>query len=126
VSAAAGKRDLVCIGCPRGCSLQIAEVAEGEPRVQGHACRRGIGYARTELRDPRRTATTTVRLANGDCPLLPVRSARPLPRAKIAEALREMKSLAVEAPVERGQVLVASLAGTGIPAVAARAVPRRH
>jgi len=113
---------LVCIVCPRGCALDVAREG-GSIRVRGHACRRGIGYARTELSDPRRTITTTVPVHGGATRLVPVRSGAPIPRALIGQALRELKALSLAAPVAGGQVVVVSLAGSGISAVATRDVP---
>jgi CxxC motif-containing protein len=115
---------LICIGCPQGCDLDV-EQGEGEAlRVSGARCRRGREYARTELTDPRRTITTTVRVRGGVRSLVAVRSAAPVPKRCITRALREVKGVVLEAPVTFRQIVEASVAGTGIAVLTVGAVAR--
>ena len=55
-------KELVCIVCPRGCRMQLAE-EDGRLTVTGNGCKRGAAFAESEWRDPRRTVCTTVRTA---------------------------------------------------------------
>ena len=47
-------KQLVCIGCPRGCRLTIEE-KDGELIVTGNTCPRGKAFAVSEMTEPRRT-----------------------------------------------------------------------
>lgn len=114
--------ELLCIGCPRGCPLTVEVTDDHSLRVRGHACRRGYAHANAEVNDPRRTITTTVRVRGGASPLVPVRSLAPIPKDKIAQALREVSGVTLDAPVTKGQIVLSSVAGTGIAVVTTRSV----
>jgi CxxC motif-containing protein len=64
-----------------------------------------------------------VRLAGSALRRLPVKTHRPLPREHITALLTEASRLEVQAPVARGQVLLADFLGTGVDLVATRTVP---
>jgi CxxC motif-containing protein len=115
-------RELVCIACPVGCRLRVFQ-EKGEIRVQGNQCEKGDTYGREELLAPRRVVTATVRLAGSALRRLPVKTHRPLPREHIGALLAEASRLEVQAPVARGQVLLADFLGTGVDLVATRTVP---
>lgn len=112
---------LTCITCPIGCELSV-ERAGGELVVGGNKCARGAAYAREELLAPKRVVTATARLRGGPGGLrrLPVRSAAPFPKERVAELLAAIYALEVEVPVAAGQVLIADALGTGIDLLAAR------
>ena len=48
------EKELVCIGCPLGCSLKVTIQDDSTMEVTGNTCPRGADYARKELTDPRR------------------------------------------------------------------------
>ena len=52
-------KQLVCIGCPRGCRLTIEE-KDGEFIVSGNSCPRGKAFAVSEMTMPKRTICSTV------------------------------------------------------------------
>lgn len=113
-------RHLTCIVCPMGCQL-TAEVENGVvTKVEGNQCKRGEEYAKTEVVNPVRTLTTTVRVVNGDP--LPVKSARALPKAKLFDCMAVLKTVTVKAPIAIGTVIVPDVCGTGIDIVATAAI----
>lgn len=63
-------KQLVCIGCPRGCRLTIDE-KDGEYIVTGNTCPRGKEFAISEMTAPKRTICSTVKTAFPDVPVLP-------------------------------------------------------
>jgi len=75
-----------------------------------------------ECTNPVRTLTTTVRLCNGDRPLLPVRTTRPVSRAQLREMVNLLNGLSVSAPVMGGTILVSDILGSGADVVATRDV----
>ena len=114
---------MLCIICPEGCEMEISE-KDGELSFPEGICRRGQEYARQEIADPARVLTTTVRLLGSDIAMIPVRSARPIPKEKLIEAMDQIAGISIEAPVTVGQELAADLAGTGVPLIASRDVLR--
>jgi CxxC motif-containing protein len=118
-------RELTCIVCPVGCGLTVTQDDAGELHFDGFECRRGPVYAEQEVNDPRRIVTTTVSVRGGRLPRVPVKTARPVPRASLTEAVAELKRVRLTAPVQRGDVVAEDVAGTGIAAVATRTVPVR-
>ena len=109
-------KELICILCPNGCHLTV----DDNLNVTGNTCLRGDAYARKELTSPERTLTSTVRLEGSALRRLPVRTATDIPKGKLFDAMRELDNLCVKVPVRRGQVLIESIAGTGVALIATR------
>lgn len=115
------KRNLICIVCPMGCAM-TAELEDGKViRVSGNTCKRGEAYARTEITDPRRTLTTTVRTTDGG--RVPVKSSVPLPKGLLMDAMRAINAARAKLPVKAGDVLIHNIFSTGIDIVATDAYP---
>jgi len=111
---------LICITCPKGCTLMVTHDGTTVLAVDGNTCKRGAEYAKAELSDPRRMVATTVRIKNGIHPLLPVYTASPFPKPRIRELLEELRDVELNAPVQMGSVVVKDVLGTGIDVVASR------
>ena len=107
------KRSLSCIICPRGCAL---EIDLENLTVTGNTCPRGEDYARQEVTCPMRTLTTALRVANRENAMVSVKTAAPIPRDKLMEAMEVLKSLPVNAPIVLGQVLMEDLYGAQVVA----------
>jgi CxxC motif-containing protein len=118
--------ELICIGCPRGCPLKVRRLADGGLDVEGATCKRGKVYARAEITDPRRTLTASVRVNGGELPVVSVRSAQPVPRARIAATLSELRGITLDAPVAMHQMVLAQAAGEPIAIVTTRPIQRRQ
>lgn len=116
--------ELTCIVCPMGCRITVENV-DGEYRVSGNTCKRGETYAIQETTCPMRTLTSLVSVKGGESPLCPVKTANVIPKAKIGEALVEVRAASVEAPVKIGDVIIKNIAGTGVDLVAAANRGRR-
>ena len=110
--------NLVCIVCPKGCHLQVDE-ANG-CSVTGFGCPRGEEYGRKELLNPTRVVTSTVACRGGVHPRLPVKPSRDIPKGKVRQAVALLDQITVQAPVRRGQVILADVLGTGADFVATR------
>jgi len=107
---------MICINCPKGCELDVAE-HEGEVTVTGNACPRGEDYGRAELVNPTRMVTGLVRVAGMRKPL-PVKTRSAVPKGKIDAVLFALHQAAVQLPVRMGDVIIPDVAGTGIDIVA--------
>lgn len=112
------KKQMTCIACPLGCQLTVEYEGTEVLSVSGNTCKRGDAYARTEIVNPTRSLTSTVRVKGGVHPVVPVKTAGPIPKDKMFEAMRYLNTVAVKAPVSLGQVIVEDLLGTGVNVVA--------
>jgi len=116
------KRDLVCIVCPVGCSLEV-EIEECEViNVRGNTCKRGEVYAKKECTNPTRIVTSLVTVEGGLEAVVSVKTERDIPKGKIFNCIKELSKIKVKAPVYIGDVIVKDIAGTGINIVATKEV----
>jgi len=116
-----GEVELVCIVCPASCTLR-ARLVEGELKVEGAGCARGVEYARRELANPVRHVMTVVKVRCGDLPVVSVITSKPVPKSCIENVVKATANLEVEAPVELGQVLIEDVCGASL--IATRKVKR--
>ena len=117
-------RKVICIQCPVGCDLDVSSKGD-DYEVSGASvedCKPGRKYAVAEVTAPRRVVTTTVRVLDGEFPLLSVRTDEPIPKDRILDCLRQLRQLQVPAPVQRGEVVVQGVAGTTSNILATRTV----
>ena len=120
------RTNIICISCPKGCRVKI-EANENEIiDITGHDCPQGKEYAKKEYKNPTRILPTTMKVKNGELPLVPVKTKEPIPRGKIREAMQEIAQQQVEAPVKIGDILIPNIAGTGVEIVATRNVEAHY
>jgi len=111
---------LTCIVCPQGCSL---EVDSETGAVVGNSCKRGAAYGLAETTNPTRTLTTTVCVVDdvgSRVDMEPVRTAEPIPKSLLFDAMKEIDALRVKKPIRRGDALIVNLLGSGVDVVATR------
>ncbi len=113
---------IICITCPKGCTLEVTREGQTVLKVDGSGCKRGARYVEEELRDPRRMIASTVRVTGGLHPLLPVYTAAPFPKPRIRELLTALRAVEIDAPVQMGDVVLENALGTGIDVVASKTV----
>jgi len=117
---------MYCITCPTGCKLSVEQFGESI-KVEGNECNRGVAFAETEIRNPTRSLTTTVRTAFPGVPVLPVRTDGEIPKGKIMEAMAALNKIVVGHELDCGDTVVANLAGTGVRVIATSdAIKRRE
>jgi len=118
-------KELYCITCPAGCKLAVYE-HEKEFEVEGNECDLGYGFAVTEMTNPTRSLTTTVRTTFPGVPVLPVRTDGEIPKGKIMEAMKILRSVVVSIGLDCGDTVLEDLAGTGVRVIATSDVLRRR
>ena len=112
------KKDMTCVACPLGCQITV-ELEENEViSVTGNTCKRGDAYARTEISNPVRSIHSTVKVANGEHPVVPCKTSGPIPKGAIFDVMKEINKVTVEAPVKIGDVFIEDVCGTGVDIVA--------
>jgi len=114
------KKVFTCIACPLGCQLEIVLKGKKIKEVKGAKCRRGKKYAEEEFYNPGRILTTTVRVKEGKCALLPVRSTKPVPLRLLRKCVKVLSSIEVKAPVRMGEVVVRDILNTGADIISTR------
>jgi CxxC motif-containing protein len=115
--------NLVCLVCPNSCLLSV-EHEGGALRVTNKGCSRGEEFALKELNDPERTLTSTVKVLNGEFPLLSVRSDKPVKKAELLSLIQHLDTLTVEAPISGGEALISGLGVNKVTILATRTVAR--
>ncbi len=116
---------LICIGCPLGCQLSAKKKDDVVISVEGNHCKRGEIYAQKECVSPTRIVTTTVKVLDGEIPMLSVKTASDIPKSKIRECIDAVRNIVAIAPIEIGDVILQNVAETGIDIIATKKVGKR-
>ena len=113
-----------CKVCPVGCNLKIIkdETLSSKYSVEGNRCNRGKEYGINEVLEPSRVLTSRVLLSNGPMGRLPVKTNGVIPENLVDECMEIIKVTEVSAPVEKGDIIIENILGTGVDVVAARRV----
>lgn len=114
-------KKLTCIVCPRGCQVTVSKIGE-EFKIEGNRCKRGIPYAISEVTNPVRKITSTVRVKNAKFNRLPVITDREIPKGLIFDIMREIDRVEVTAPVKYGDVIIENVLNTGANIIASRSL----
>ena len=115
-------RELTCIVCPKGCPLKVTLEGKEVVSVEGHTCKRGEVYARTECLAPMRTLTTTAAVIGGG--VVPVKTDRTVPKELLLACMKEINALRVSADAAIGEVVLENLLDTGANVVVTGKVTR--
>lgn len=118
-------RMMNCIMCPLGCEMTVTIEDGAVTGVTGNTCPRGPKYAHDEVTAPKRMLTSTVRVQGGELPLLPVVSQETLPKGKILECAKFLRTVTVEAPIAEGQIIVPNILELGVDIIASRAICKK-
>lgn len=113
-----------CTTCPNSCEI-VATVDGGKVvAVTGNLCKRGVDFAEQEWINPMRTLTSTMilRRAGREALSVPVKSAAPMPRGRMMDAMAAIRETAIDHPVAIGEVLIPDVAGCGVDIVASKTV----
>ena len=118
-------KELTCIVCPMGCQLKIELDNEKVVSVSGNTCPRGVRYAESEITNPMRVVTTTVRTKTGE--IVPVKTDKSVPKSKIFECMDIINSLHPDIKeCDMGSVVCENIAGSGANVVVTAPAVRRR
>ncbi len=117
--------NITCIICPIGCEVKIRYKGKVITKIEGHQCKKGIGYAEEELLDPKRTLTTTVMVHGGELPLVSVKTNRPVSKDKLFDVMYAISRVEVFAPIKIKDVLVRNIIGLDADVVATKNVKKK-
>lgn len=147
-NADSNSQEVICICCPLGCLMQVtrravdsnadaisittasnnattASIAD-EFVVTGNKCARGKKYARTEMLAPVRVVTSTVKIMGAMYPVIPVKTAAPVPKDKIFAIMDILSDVEVHAPLHVGDVVVENIVASGVNVVATKTMERKR
>lgn len=112
------QRELTCIVCPMGCSLNVELEDNKVISVSGNTCKRGEEYAKNECINPVRTVTSTVKCENGE--LVAVKTDKPIPKEKISKCMKIINTTVARLPINIGDIVVNDVFGSNIVATSQR------
>lgn len=116
----------ICLRCPRGCQIETILDPKGKVvKMTGNQCKLGLEYVTQEIADPRRILPTSIRVDNGQRPMVPVWTPEPIPKHLLMELAEETRTLHVEAPVSVGDVIIDDWRGMGIRLITSGEVARK-
>lgn len=108
------ERQMTCIICPMGCSINVKMEGEEILEISGNTCKRGAAYAESEMRHPERTVTTTMRCEDGQ--ILSVKTDRPIPKSKVMDCMDRINRHRAAVPVAIGDILLRDVFGSNVVA----------
>jgi CxxC motif-containing protein len=120
------KKEMICIGCPMGCYLTVDYAGTKIHSVSGNRCKVGQQYAEKEITNPERTLTTTVKVKNGQLPLVSVRTNKPIPKSKIFDAMNLLAKVEAEAPIKIGDTIIQNIFDTSVDIVATKNISKKQ
>jgi len=94
-------KEFTCIVCPRGCKV----IVDDNNSITGNFCPRGKDYVISEMSNPVRIITTTVRVNNREDTLVSVKTSSPVPKGMIFNVMEEINKLSVNAPCKIGEIV---------------------
>jgi len=109
---------IICVGCPMGCLVTLTINDEEVTAITGNRCKQGERYVLEEYRNLVRTLTTTLLTLGSSQPLLPVRTAVPIPKTEMLPMAKALANIRVKPPIKMGEVVVTGESGTGVDVVA--------
>ena len=118
------EKELVCVVCPMGCNITVTMEGSEILSVKGNTCPRGEAYARQECIMPMRILTSTVKIEGAVHRVLPVITDREIPLEKMEAAMKEVREVSVNAPVQVNDIIIENIADTGANLIASRSMDR--
>ena len=114
---------MCCTTCPNSCALVVTVDGDKIVKVEGNTCKRGIVFAEKELVAPERMLTSTILVTvDGVEKSVPVKSATPMLRDKMMDAMESIRHTHLDHGVKVGDVIIPNVADCGVDIVAAKTV----
>ncbi len=82
-------------------------------KVSGNLCKRGEEFALSEINDPHRTLTTTMKTSFKECPIVPVRTSKPIKKGLIKEAMKIVNNTCIDKRLGIGETAIENILDSG-------------
>lgn len=113
-------KNYTCIICPNGCDIEVELEDNKIINLNGALCKKGKEYVITELTNPQRNIASSVKVKNGNLPLVSVRLNNNIPKNKIFEVMNEIKKVSVEVPIKIGDVIIKNVLNLNVDVIATK------
>ena len=113
-------KEFICIECPKGCHLSVVINDGVISEISGNSCEKGEAYARAEIENPMRILTTSVLALGLTLKMIPVRTDKPIPKARLFDAMKKVKEMRVDKPVCCGDIIEENFLELGVNLIATR------
>ena len=106
------KKEIICIGCPKGCKINVEMQNDEITSISGNSCPRGAEYATAECKNPVRVITTTVKTSDGS--VIPVKTSKAVPKDIVFECMKKIDSMHPDiSDCSYGYVICKNILNTG-------------
>ncbi|MEG1848321.1 MAG: DUF1667 domain-containing protein [Lachnospiraceae bacterium] len=120
------KKEMPCIVCPMSCQITVEYIEDHSQKeilsVTGNTCKRGEDYVRSEMTNPMRMLTSTVKLSHAIYKRLPVILSAQIPRGEMQKVMAALNQVTVTAPVHRNDIIIANVCGLAVDVIASRSI----
>lgn len=108
-----------------GCTIEALARDEELVSLEGNVCEAGKKYVESELKNPTRVLTSTVKVKNGILQRVPVKSNKEIPKEKVKECVKQLNDVEIEAPVKIHQPVIKNIKNTEADIVTTRPLPAK-
>lgn len=108
------RSEFTCISCPVGCKLMV----DDNENVTGNRCPRGLAYALQEIRDPKRTVTSTVATTSETKKRLSVKTDKPIAKDLMFKVISKLRHVVIDKEISVGDILIPHILGTDVNIIA--------
>ena len=105
--------EIKCFLCHKNCTIRAMDL----DRIIGAECKKGIEFATTELKEPKRVLTATVKTVFKDIPVISVKTDGAILKSDVFKAMKVLKIVIVNEFLNVGDVVVENIAGSGVNVV---------
>ncbi|NMC68011.1 MAG: DUF1667 domain-containing protein [Spirochaetales bacterium] len=117
--------EMICIQCPLGCKIKVQLDDDNKVLdISGFTCKSGKEYAMQEVTDPHRVITTSIKVIDGKCELVSVKTNKPVPKRLIPSIMDIIKNSSIHAPVGLNQVVISNIANSGADIITTKEVDK--
>lgn len=113
-------KNLTCIECPKSCALTVDIEDCRVVKVEGGKCPKSEECAILEMENPQRILTSALACRGLALKMVPVRTDKPIPKARVLEAASEIRKIKLERSVKIGEIIARNFLGLGVNLIATR------
>lgn len=103
-------KEITCIICPNGCLLSIDE----NFNVVGNLCPRGKEFAINEIKNPKRTVTSSCKTVFKDVPVVAVKTDGEVNKEDVFKVKEEINKVVIDSKMKIGDVVIENVLNSGV------------